>query len=483
MRAQKVSGISLCLIRDPEEALHSYFIFAIRNGTTMTILTDREKIAHPAQNRMSRRPDRTLSQRASRNWFPYRLLDLKTDKEEKRIFANHRNQLVPINVNAVSLLGIRDLEAEEFVWATLMFDLIRDKFWHQDFRLPELSYTGEMIVEPQALVGSSGALVAEGLYRPLELPPLTNADVTAESTKDQWDSAPVGFNRWMVDRYGSQVPDVVLNPVGAEAKNLITAQAASTLPVEVDHWKKIVPLEFETMSAITFGTKAQIERDRVWVARMNQMVAIQRLAEEEYKQEKHTVLSWYRDHVQANLETLLCAAAKGELILPDWKAALMPRGERDDKSSTKRRNVLRQGIGKTLSKAFPYDDVWRVDVHFGKIDYQTDQHLCVERDLVASVFTVIWPSCPEALAILAGTSVEELPWPLRSWYKDEPYMGNHILDRLDPEDWKLFNPWMPGRHGGLNLAICISHSKQALHARRKQLGLPRKEYQETSSRD
>lgn len=49
MRGQKIAGITLVLIRDPEEVMASYFVFAVKNGGTITILTDRETGPHPAQ--------------------------------------------------------------------------------------------------------------------------------------------------------------------------------------------------------------------------------------------------------------------------------------------------------------------------------------------------------------------------------------------------------------------------------------------------
>jgi hypothetical protein len=232
MRSQKFGGISLCLMRDPELPLRSFFVFAIRNGGTLTILTDRSREPHPAYKRMTRRPDRELDSRASQHWFPYQLLDLKHVGERTRIAQ--RTQLVPINVDAVPLTRIASLQPEQFVWLILMFDLIRDRFWIKDKKLPQLSYTGQMIVEPQALVGAAGALVKDGLYRPLELPPLTAADLTDKTLRPQWESKPTHFNQWLVERYKHQVPDEVLNSVGEQAKHLLQArrQEADFLPVK-----------------------------------------------------------------------------------------------------------------------------------------------------------------------------------------------------------------------------------------------------------
>ena len=474
MRTQRISGISLCLIRDPEEALHSYFVFAIRNGSTMTILTDRDKDPHPAFKRMGRRPDRRLERRAARNWFPYHLLELERQEDElgntKRVFTKARTQLVPVNVEAVALKDIRDLEPEEFIWTTLMFDLIRDKFWTQQFRLPELSYTGEMVVDPQALVGKAGALVRDGLYQPLELPALKKEDVTAETTKAQWGRESTSFNRWMVERYGDKVPEMVFNPVGAQAKLLLEAKAGELLPVLKDHWGTAITPVFETLSPIMFGTKDQIQRDRVWVARMNQMKAIQQLAVDEYNREKDSIIEWYRKAIEKNMEFLLDASARGELLLPLWKPARFSGVFQDDGvSTTTEANALSQQVG---------DRRHYCEFRFGGYSESLGRAFCIEReDVVATVFSRIRPTCPEALAVLAGVKVEELPWPLQHWYSDEPYHGNEILDRLDPEDWKLCNPWMKCyQHGGLSFELSLAHSKQALHTRRKKLGLPRKEF-------
>lgn len=475
MRGQMEPGITICLIRDPEEALASYFVFAIRNGGTLTILTDRDKTPHPAYHRMSRRPDRDLQRREERNWFPYHLLNLKTVQdamgEVKRVYAAARTQLVRLNVQGVPLCEIRDLCAEEFVWAIMVFDLIREKFWKNDHRLPELSYTGEMVVAPQALVGQTSSLVKEGFYKPLELAPLVADDVTAETTQDQWERKCTGFNRWMYDRYGSQVPDAVLNPVGSEAAKRLFSQAATG---DLVHGITS-EMHFEALAPVSFGTKDHVDRDRKWVARMNQMAVIRRLAEEEFENERDSVLKWYRSRIEANLEVLGDAAAKGELILPFWRAKTFGvEGETRMEAPT---NVLTQRVGSDWNDAWPlYTSKGVPSVRFGS-------NRCLDRfALKASVFTVIQPTCPEALAVLCGVDVTDLPWPLQHWYAYEPYVGNPILGRLDPEDWKLRNPWLE-TNGGLSLRTGVSHSKNALHARRKTLGLPRKKFVKETKAD
>lgn len=505
MRAQKFGGISVVLIRDPVEALNSYFIFAIRNGLTFTILTDRTKGPHPAYERMTRRPDRELDRRAAQNWFPYDLLDLKAIKDEsgktKQLIAKMRTQLVPIHVEAVPIKPIRDLAPEQFVWTTLLFDLIRDKFWKQNVQLPELSYTGQMVVEPQALVGASGALVKDGLYTLLELPALGRADVTAESTKDQWEIEPTRFNQWMVDRYSNRVPEQVFNPVGAQAKLLLQEKAADPtfLPMVGDEAESLSAKDqrsqFETLSPVSFGVKKDIARDRLWVARVNQMKAIQAFANEEYEREKATILAWYEAALEKNREMLLNAAARGALSLPTWRTKDGHFQGKELKSSVP---ALKQKSGASWSEAYS-DYGFRMPVcSLGKlVEEEVPSRgwrrrtrtiyyaVCAERpDIKASVFTVIHITCPEAIAVVCGVRVEDLPWALQHWYDDAPYCGNSILDRLDPEDWVLHNPWMQSySRSGVRLDVGIAHCKRSFSARRKALGLPPKTWAEDPKSD
>ncbi|MEC0342003.1 hypothetical protein [Bacillus sonorensis] len=48
------SGIVVAMIQDTKDLSNSYFVFAVRNGGTLSILTDREKLSHPLQMETSR---------------------------------------------------------------------------------------------------------------------------------------------------------------------------------------------------------------------------------------------------------------------------------------------------------------------------------------------------------------------------------------------------------------------------------------------
>jgi hypothetical protein len=481
MRSQKFGGISLCLIRDPEMALRSYFVFAIRNGGTLTMLTDKSKDPHPAFKRMARRPDRDFDRRASQHWFPYQLLDLTKVGRDARTAAKLRTQLVLINVDAVPLAKLSAVPPEQFVWLMLMFDLIREKFWAQDVKLPEISYTGQMIVEPQALVGAHGALVKDGFYKPLELPPLAAADITDKVLRPQWNRKPTYFNQWMVDRYKDRVPDEVLNPVGDQAKLLLVAKSKEPgfLPMAIvgsksplmDRANDVENRRFETMEPTDFGTKKELVRDRLWVARMNQCAIIQELAKAEFEEEKDDVCAWYKAAIQKNRKEILDACARGEWALPIWEVPDWGSGKIQEK------NALDQWMSK--SSAWSHRSSSRSLFKLGETKQGGAGRpgfwvACAEQpELKASIFSNILVSCPQAIAIVCGVDVDALPWPLQHWFNQEPYNGNSILDRIDPSDWRIKNPWQR-----IDFSVGVAHSKTAYHARRQAMGLPRRDVSE-----
>jgi len=459
--SQRLSGVSLILIRDPEQVFASFFIFAVRNGETITILTDRAATPHPRFWKMTRRPDRDLERRDLFR-FPYELLDLKLSDDQRRIYAAARHSLVPYNVQGVPLKELADLPADEFVWTVLMFDLIHDRYWTQNLLLPEVSYTAEMIVEPHVLVGADGALVREGHYKPLKVEPYKPEDITAKSTAKQWHHASTGFNRWMVEHYGPKAPNV-LNTVGEPARAngeqvLQEFEKAIAVKRKEHFWFSDDEREnvLETLSPIAFGTAKELERDRQWVARYNQMAPIQKLAEADYDKHKESTLTWIAERANKNAELFLRAAAQGSLMVPSarWHAGFKIKR----RPKVTQVNAMRSGVGRDLGVALPGE--WTPSIIWLGADPKRRGRTPDEgylRPLRPSCWFMFRPNCPEALAVLCGVKVSELPIWLQHWYKDEPYHGNPILDRVDPEDWKLHNPWLD-----LDVSVGLALTKRGL---------------------
>ncbi len=462
MQAQP-PGISLCLIRDPE-FLESYFVFAIANGENLTVLVDKDKDPSPAYRDLNRRPDKEFLKRADRYHFPYELLKVHVGPDQKTIFKDQRTELVPIQSQAVQLEQIKNLRPETVLWLTMMFDLILSKFGKEQYHTPELSYTADMVQDPYTLVGESSNLVLSGGYKPLVAKTLTNLDLTDAALEGQWAEPPISDNDWMLERYADQVPQEVLNLLGKDPPGLLELERPEGIlaPGKMG-WDQRAQI-FKTLDPLTIGTEEELRKDRLWLARYNQTLAIQRIAKCEFEKTESEVLynpydkmgnpqrpkGWFVDAVSRNQAALLEALVREELI--SW--APIPEGPwsfSQDKS--KGRNLLRFG-----KNAF-------ADVTLGT------PRQCLLTGKKVETYGVFVPEVAEDLALICGISVESLPWQLRHWSQEVKKAGNHILRRIDPKGWVLQHPW---RDRGFR--VCVYLSPSAYNAERKRLGLPKKSF-------
>lgn len=507
-------AVVVCLIRDPE-ALHSFFVLAIRDGDRIHVLTDRsaEHQEHPLRKKLGRRPDREMDRRAARWWFPYELLDVAVTSDGKELYAKARTALVPLNAEAAPLRALADLHPATLVWLTLVLDLVRVRFFVEDRHALVVSYTGEMVRAPHALADERSALVRSGAYAPLALPKLDVArDLSPEAMAKNTRRPSTGWNRWMVDRYGPLVPEEVLDVVGDRERATLTDRLRGALPMPggsdrivnghnwgVEHGTSVPNLPHdaidrganavrqEALDPTTFGPAEQLAADRTWLAQHNRMRVVQRLAVEEYARTQGAVLAWYHRRLRGNKAFLLDACARGSLELLDVKydpgapsfalgyaQHVVAHGE-----------VLDWGVGPTWyakatrwerggkKSSYTYDHPYMPLRGAFFREGETPTGRLGTLDEGAGVFAYVLPQTPDAIAVLCGCTPKELPWQLQRFHSDKlrPYHGNDILDRLDAEDFALDNPWR-----GLPVAVGAALSRTEANARRKALGLPRMDW-------
>jgi hypothetical protein len=468
LSSQAIDGVSVVLIRDPVDAYRSYFVFAIRNGQTITILTDRDEGPHPAFECMTRRPDRRLYDRAVRHHFPYQLLDVAIGEDAKSLYLNSQTGLAPINAQAVEMTTLAELPADQFVWLHLMFDRILERYGRENLLLPELSYTGEMVKQPHALLDAGDQLIRQSGYSPLVAKPFQGPDITQASTSEQWEQKPTGFNGWMEERYAGKIPNSYLNVVSEDELQKLELEAGALVKKDDSLWKVDGPrrVSLERLSPVTFGTRSKLEKDREWAARYNQMRVIQEFAVREYGEEKDNVLKWYDQAVRGNIDAIIEAVARGEWLLPAFSTYDPSKTFHFGYSKLALRNAVSQSVGRSWNvTTFMPRGVW-----LGGFAPNYLRSTCfINPDTIASVFTMIRPTCPEALVAITGTKPAELPWALQHWYPSSirtPYSGNPILRRLDPQDWVLQNPWRQ-----LDLRVNVSLCKRAYKAICRERGL------------
>jgi hypothetical protein len=460
------SGIAMCMIRD-NEAIHSYFAFLIRNGGTITVVTDRSRYAHPLARQRSRRPDRELDRRMARSWFPYELLKIQylTDEDGEVVGLNVPRQegIIPQQQRAFRVKPISAIGAAEIAWTAFMFALLTKRFFVEDQKTETVSYTGEMVEVPLALEAAAYAAGLPDLVRPtvpLAAPHLTSAALnTATIAEAASTRKPVGHNAWMEVRYGAQVPDEVLNSVAApslEVKHLFedgTISSVREMP-NTPSWDRGPPKnaagavslgKIHDLDASTFGSAQEVLADRAWLARHNQAEFIERLAKREFKARRAEIEAWWEGVIKARTPELLKAAFAGTFVRSTQGPGSngfevgKPAGGRGQEE------ILSVGLWDPRGRSVydPQDalTVGEPITREGKHStLRTGKFRCVVTDRPATHFATFAPQTAEDLAAIAGIRVDELPDVLQHWALREPYTGNSILDRLDPLD-DIDNPW------------------------------------------
>lgn len=457
------SGVTLSLIRDPDD-LQSYFAFAIRNGGNVFVLSDVPQEVHPLQRYMSRRPERAYGERTYQNWFPYDLLNLKFDEENEIFYADQtrRRALIPQQQQIDRLKPIGELAPAETLWIVMMFDLIVEKFWHQGYQAPALSYTGAMIREERPLLNAAqSANLPVVAYKSLSLPALTNADMTQDKVMGAVNSDGGRPNAWLEARYADKVNPELFNLLDSGATTLYLPPAegvnqggnehqhhalAVVKPAyvsvlakddkEIMSWHKRGRYALHALPSTSFGTREELDANRIFLARHNQAKAIQRMAHEEFARRKDEVVSWFTQRVEDNLDYLLALAAVGNV-----RRVFEPTGPGCELQTAD--GYQYAGGEFNFVRTYTEEENWptvscTVNLHDG---YYKGKAQCLVTGSACSLRVFFQPQNPQQLAELAGCLVTDLPDVLQSWSPRRNSAGNHLLNRIDPMAWALHDPW------------------------------------------
>jgi len=463
---QSPDGVSLNFITDPLDT-SSYFAFVAKNGGNLTVLTDRTPQAHPLSKYMSRRPERDLTRRIFQHHFPYGIMDLQRTK--KGYYVPSGTQLVPVQDKPIKVGSIAAMKPDEIIWTVMMFALIDQKLYKNNYHCGELSYTSDMIADPsigQQLIDDSGTLMVNE-YKPLQAPILT-AEMTEQ---DEQYSQYSGTNKdtgWLYERYKDQIPEDLMNGLLPDTKKLFlladnTAYVAnedevgrdyyghehlkadpSTLQtIEGNNGQRVVlgwepprsTIQLHKMTGDEFGTEKELMNDYRWFARHNIAAFINKKAKEEFDARKDEVLQWVKDRIKANIATLYDEAARAVLLKEHAHPCL-------GYSNLYLYNTDFHRHGPETSRTMKFVGCKVGDYPF----WPHNNARCYFTDAPCSYILTLEAHDPEELAYLTGCkSVEELPDVLQHWKglwsTADDYTGNYILSRVDPLDWVCKNPW------------------------------------------
>lgn len=455
-------GIHLCLIRDPEEPLYSYFVFGVKDGTNVFTLSEENSWAHPLASQMSRKPFRHLEERAEKFSFPYELLEPANGAATTDLAEGQRGADEIIGPR----LALADVNPYSRVWLAMVMECIAADFWGKP-GTAALSYCGDRIGYNalKAPVGLPVPRYATMVPAP-RIAAVTRSEVTGKPVDRLWPGRTT-FNQWMEERYADKVSESCLYLPAGSALSLPAPERADTrldqgrdryklvenelrlgvhgetgTPTRVasDFFGKADRQELLHLDPRKVGTLKELKRDARWRARYNLAVGVDTLAEVEYRTRKAQIKEWFQASVQANHASLVEAAVRGILMVPS-----QVDGIGFGPPLTASRNIVSRHFkpGKWFSGG-AFEVV---------LSQRIDADCCFFTGAQTSVWISFTPSLPAGIAALAGVKEADLPDVLRYWKCEDEYRGNHLLNDLDPMEWVPTNPWQKLR---FSVLLCLS---------------------------
>ncbi len=464
------SGVTVNMIQSSGNPYGVHFVFAIRNGGRMFVFTDKEQTPHPLAEGMWRRPDKVLAERANRNWFPYDVAGLKFNEEGRAYIETSRGRSIASYQTEVQpVKPLSDLSPPQIIWLVMMLDLIVEKFWRQDYRAKQLSFTGEMVGVATPLVEAAKAaglpVVVSGRAL-LEVGPITMADVVSDAVNESDVGSMAGVeNRWLEERYKHLVAEGALDVVQEVQGSLLLTSAGKVVPesevvgglghfAREERLQKLVKVE--ALDPESFGTAEELRKNRLFLARANYAGQIEAHAQREFSERKEEIKKWVQEHMLRNLpkiETML--AASSVWVTTRWSE----RGWEDRCSNVRYSKDGTREFMRRVNVQESKDYLYMLAGGEGNVvacqhPWKDGAPSCHYTGAPSAFMVSLVPETAEQLAWLCGVGVGELPDVLQTWCQLRKERRNHLLNRVDPMDWKVQNPWT--RRLPLQLNVFVS---------------------------
>lgn len=472
LSAHMDDGIALCVIQEPD-ASDSYFCFAVKNGSTVSIVTDKKRYAHPAQASMKRN-NRADFERMGQHWFPYHILGLEYEPESKTIEQNQTSTgLVSYQIDMLPVASISDLAIEESAWIVMMFDLVKERYFHRNTK-EQLAYTNSMIVSETSLLEEAKHLPIV-VDNALVMPKITVKEVLRNEmnkVEKEWAEMPF-YNGWIEERFAADISDDLL-VVMSQDKNLELLPSTSNdkefvvgaYTGEENTFSKRKSYPLNIINPTEFGTRDELIKDAKWLARYNLARVLQKKLDDEFEVEEEKALNWYTKNVTAYLPEMV----KKLVSFDDDYFNLLSTDEPPEFGESARE----MGIGRKLKISRKIHSATGTPFGLGVIGAHIvtprgsdNRHPGWADGSKATLFFKITVGNALDIPKVTGIALEDLPVHLRH-YKMKGYLGNSTLNRLDPVDAYIRSPW-----DEVCLNVIVPLSKSMFTKLRAELGLPK----------
>jgi hypothetical protein len=472
-------NISLCVVVSGERNRNMFYVFAIRNGGNVYLLSDLNSPVNPVLAKLSQTATRDHYSRIDCHHFPY---DLTRNKVAEGFNGKVNNQPgLPVTFGsegeAWPITSLVDLPDESLVWTIMMFELISKRFWQTNIPQVDLSVTGAMVKHRGLLkhMAEDQALVTKNDLQ-WRSEPLKSSDLTSvvgdEDTHTLSHEDDRAINAWMADRYGAEASAIIdkLNErekSDAESMDLLGSDSASTDYQKDRREPGLIPNNW-------MATRKQIQSDRSYLARKAWAHELERLATEELDRERKAVKQWYKEAVEANLPALMDKIGTGNEYYHPFTGASWSYVNRPFSAFGGNYKKDKDGKdGKDIGHRLMVVDHVKArhslggrDLHnptvLTKGDKKSGKPACVVTGSVSTYRVFFDPKVVEDIEFLTGVDRDNMPVFLKHWMKDKPYIGNSTFARTDPLVAFVKNPWYK-----VNFAVIVYLSKRALNQLRE----------------
>lgn len=470
------------------ESPTAFWAFGFKHAGSVTVLAEADP---PSGTRLGVNEEHQVRDAYTwhqRTWFPHAWYNENTRSSTRGADApgNRKRaagepsetRLVPAD-KPEPIGKVGDLPPHALAWFTLLTPMMQAKVADAHEKLP-LRVTGEMVTLPHVAGETKTALVLAGDVRTVPTARVRLEDVLdAEKAKAFVEYGAKGTHRWMTERYvpmlDAETVDALLNAATprdvARAQRLLDAH----WPYPMHKWSeghvdrpRHAYYHLKWMDPSFVGTLEEALAERFRVARHNLMVAVQQLADHEFRTTKVQTHAWLRERADARREAILDKLASGEWNLVYRKYPDEPR-VRNAVDLLRAWNRVEQ-----LPDFESHYGRWRdalPALTFGAKGEVPGRSattwLCCESGKRANVAARVNVDNVAALAEVLDVAMDALPPGLHAWYADKPSVPNTGFHEVDAEDVVLTNPWSEWR-----LDVVAFWHEPALNARRAKQGLP-----------